>query len=163
MDQAIKDHELQLIKDLPPDENDVGVASVASSRPAKQKPVSDNSSTVVQSDSKLLQEKNMQPRNSGRPRRSVRAQSPTSVTVTPPSERDLNHRQARRKLKDKENVLQDAMETQGPESMTVLTGDMPIDPNEPRYCYCGQVSWGEVSALSTPYEVMLLISVDDCM
>lgn len=24
------------------------------------------------------------------------------------------------------------------------TADMPIDPHEPRYCYCNQVSWGEV-------------------
>lgn len=24
------------------------------------------------------------------------------------------------------------------------SGDMPIDPYEPRYCYCNQVSWGEV-------------------
>lgn len=25
-------------------------------------------------------------------------------------------------------------------------GDMPIDPNEPRYCYCNQVSFGDMVA-----------------
>lgn len=30
-------------------------------------------------------------------------------------------------------------------SIVLANGDMPIDPHEPRYCYCNQVSWGEVS------------------
>lgn len=29
-------------------------------------------------------------------------------------------------------------------SLVLSSGDMPIDPHEPRYCYCNQVSWGEV-------------------
>jgi hypothetical protein len=27
-----------------------------------------------------------------------------------------------------------------------LVPDMPIDPNEPKYCYCDRVSFGDVSA-----------------
>jgi hypothetical protein len=30
---------------------------------------------------------------------------------------------------------------------TVARTDMPVDPNEPRYCYCNQVSYGEVRNL----------------
>ena len=29
---------------------------------------------------------------------------------------------------------------------TQTAADMPIDPNEPVYCYCQQVSWGEMVA-----------------
>jgi hypothetical protein len=39
----------------------------------------------------------------------------------------------------------------------VLT-DMPIDPHEPRYCYCNQVSWGEVRCKTSKLlETFLLI------
>ncbi|CCM06380.1 uncharacterized protein FIBRA_08639 [Fibroporia radiculosa] len=31
-------------------------------------------------------------------------------------------------------------------SVALNGGDMPIDPNEPRYCYCNQVSYGEMIA-----------------
>lgn len=29
---------------------------------------------------------------------------------------------------------------------SVIPADMPIDPNEPLYCYCQQVSYGEMVA-----------------
>jgi hypothetical protein len=29
---------------------------------------------------------------------------------------------------------------------SVVPADMPIDPNEPLYCYCQQVSYGEMVA-----------------
>jgi hypothetical protein len=28
--------------------------------------------------------------------------------------------------------------------------DLPVDPNEPTYCYCGQVSYGEMIACDNP-------------
>jgi len=31
-------------------------------------------------------------------------------------------------------------------SVTLQAGDMPVDPNEPRYCYCNQVSFGVMIA-----------------
>eukprot|EP00736_Rhodelphis_marinus_P004794 Rmarinus@m.9711 len=37
----------------------------------------------------------------------------------------------------------------------VFSDDMPVDPNEPRYCYCNQVSYGEMVACDhadCPYE-----------
>ncbi|THH10857.1 hypothetical protein EW145_g1065 [Phellinidium pouzarii] len=37
-------------------------------------------------------------------------------------------------------------------STALSSGDMPIDPHEPRYCYCNQVSWGE----------MIACDADDC-
>jgi hypothetical protein len=33
-------------------------------------------------------------------------------------------------------------------SIVLPAGDMPVDPHEPRYCYCNQVSFGEVCFLS---------------
>ncbi|KAI0928185.1 hypothetical protein AcW1_005508 [Taiwanofungus camphoratus] len=33
-------------------------------------------------------------------------------------------------------------------SVALNAGDIPIDPNEPRYCYCNQVSFGEVSRVT---------------
>ena len=33
-----------------------------------------------------------------------------------------------------------------PISLTTAAPVMPVDPNEPKYCYCNQVSYGEVRA-----------------
>lgn len=37
-----------------------------------------------------------------------------------------------------------------------MTSDMPIDPNEPLYCYCQQVSYGEMVACDNE-DVSLLV------
>lgn len=34
-------------------------------------------------------------------------------------------------------------------SVRVADGDLPVNPHEPRYCYCNQVSYGTVSASAT--------------
>ncbi|OCH95256.1 hypothetical protein OBBRIDRAFT_822978 [Obba rivulosa] len=35
-------------------------------------------------------------------------------------------------------------------SIALYSNEMPIDPNEPRYCYCNQVSFGEMIACDNP-------------
>lgn len=37
-----------------------------------------------------------------------------------------------------------------PRKRASLNSEPPVDPNEPVYCYCGQVSWGEMVACDGP-------------
>lgn len=48
-----------------------------------------------------------------------------------------SHRPTRREPKGPANSV----------SAVVLSSDMPVDPNEPVYCYCQRVSFGEVETL----------------
>ncbi len=58
----------------------------------------------------------------------------------------------------------------GPGALSAMGSGLPIDPHEPRYCYCNEVSWGEVcsavlmSLHSLRYESMQMIACDsnDC-
>ncbi|KAI9250250.1 hypothetical protein BDA99DRAFT_523263 [Phascolomyces articulosus] len=61
--------------------------------------------------------------------------SPNSGGVRPLKEpRAIKHA-------DKKNAL-----ATGKKSKTAVPADLPIDPNEPLYCYCQQVSYGEMVA-----------------
>ncbi|KDQ12337.1 hypothetical protein BOTBODRAFT_189327 [Botryobasidium botryosum FD-172 SS1] len=54
-------------------------------------------------------------------------------------EREKERRRERRS-KDDEETQQQPM----PTVPTVVRADMPVDPHEPRYCFCNQVSYGEM-------------------
>ena len=47
------------------------------------------------------------------------------------------------KMLDCSNLLTECMESHM-EQAQILLFSMPIDPNEPTYCICQEVSWGEM-------------------
>lgn len=44
------------------------------------------------------------------------------------------------------SIMNTSMDKKGKDKASVL--DMPIDPNEPTYCICNQVSFGDMIAVS---------------
>jgi len=59
-------------------------------------------------------------------------------------ERERKRERRQQRLEEKEEKL--AAEQPVPTIPQVGRADMPVDPHEPRYCYCNQVSYGEMIA-----------------
>ncbi|CAG8438114.1 12041_t:CDS:2 [Funneliformis caledonium] len=73
-------------------------------------------------------------------------------TATPPPTTSRNHgdkdreKPNKRKKDNSKNSKTKAAAIEKTNDDTTAAADMPIDPNEPIYCYCQQVSWGEMVA-----------------
>ncbi|RGB38101.1 hypothetical protein C1646_693125 [Rhizophagus diaphanus] len=74
-------------------------------------------------------------------------------TATPPPAASRNHGEKerekpnkRKKENSKNSKTKATVTTEKTNDDTQAAADMPIDPNEPVYCYCQQVSWGEMVA-----------------
>jgi len=66
----------------------------------------------------------------------------------PDRKKTKKEREKRRekRQKDEEETVGVGIEQPMPTVPTVVRADMPVDPHEPKYCFCNQVSYGEMIA-----------------
>ncbi|KAL5532971.1 hypothetical protein ACEPAF_4745 [Sanghuangporus sanghuang] len=124
LDQAIKEHELHLRDDLSMAKINSPSFPIGGLVMTRLKDHVDSPIFLSQHNLQRRPERNTLTHSRGRSRRAVKLHSSSPVQGS---------------LDD--NLKGDARYTD-----KVKAADMPIDPNEPRYCYCGQVSWGEMIA-----------------
>ncbi|KAI5124015.1 hypothetical protein M0805_003847 [Coniferiporia weirii] len=158
LDQAIKEHESCIVgsyypvSSLPPAEGRIRSSSAASLRGTMRSRIPDRAGQVVLYS--LSEE-------SHRLHLDKRIQRPPSAVVEPEYTPPISSLR-RHPVGPQKGVVPGNSADSTSNRPTVNTtresfaalpgGDMPIDPHEPRYCYCNQVSWGE----------MIACDADDC-
>ena len=87
----------------------------------------------------------------------------SSRSLTDKEKKSVKERERKSRMRKQKQRREAEGAPAGGRDMTKL--GMPIDPHEPRYCYCHQVSWGEVGAFKVIYVVLScsFLSIDDRM